>query len=499
MPLSNDVVPLALIGPNAVGPNASMALTTSLSNASIDSDIAPRLAPVSLKCHAGEGLLLGSDDVQHEILEKLAAFEAAAKGRDWRELADSPEVSDKHRLLVAHAGVEIKRAQHAWLEHKHEEQEARETLAIEMNSFALQVLSAGKQAARERARAAKAEKAATMPVAEEEAEEDGQDSLRAAREAAPPPPPVAAPETAQLTPMKSPPATAPSASSRTVRPGRWTADQDMASPKRPGRWAPSQQAEAEAPSSRKAVRWSPSRKAVRWSPSDVEATPERTRRRRTPEKVRATEPTTEAPAMAPAAEALAKGAPSDAPLAAPPVDPSPAAKAVTDTVMKEAALDATSKLIRSEQAAAVSADVSAAAAPAAEAPTASPPQPEPVPESKPEPKSEPKPEPKPEPKLWRAHGRPQNIAGHREAKPADPNHTVVSRFVSTAATAHAIRQQHRAAVAKSAARRDHLSVAKRTPAPPSGASYEHARLALCSMELEPLLSARANWALSLKA
>ena len=114
-------------------------------------EVAPPLKPIAITTSSGStGLLLGSDEMQHEVVETLAAFKATNTG-SWRELAESPSVSDQHKVLIAHAGVEIKLAKRAWQAHTAAELAARESFAEELQAFSLSVMSAAKQAARERA------------------------------------------------------------------------------------------------------------------------------------------------------------------------------------------------------------------------------------------------------------------------------------------------------------------------------------------------------------
>ena len=150
-------------------------------------EVAPPLKPIAITTSSGStGLLLGSDEMQHEVVETLAAFKATNTG-SWRELAESPSVSDQHKVLIAHAGVEIKLAKRAWQAHTAAELAARESFAEELQAFSLSVMSAAKQAARERALAARAAKMAVAQAEEVEEADMEEDVLRAGREADPQP------------------------------------------------------------------------------------------------------------------------------------------------------------------------------------------------------------------------------------------------------------------------------------------------------------------------
>lgn len=129
---------------------------------------------VTVRVHAGEGSLLGSEAVQREVLEKLERL------ANWHELCESPDLSAKHRAIIAHALSEIKDAKRAWVARKSDDTTGRELLAEELTFFSAQVMVAAKQAARERALASRAEKAALPPQDEEEEADTGEDVLRAA-------------------------------------------------------------------------------------------------------------------------------------------------------------------------------------------------------------------------------------------------------------------------------------------------------------------------------
>ena len=59
---------------------------------------------------------------------------------------------EQQRLSLAHAAVELKMAKRAWVLRLQQQREERETLAADMNSFALSLMSKAREAALERQR-----------------------------------------------------------------------------------------------------------------------------------------------------------------------------------------------------------------------------------------------------------------------------------------------------------------------------------------------------------
>jgi len=91
-----------------------------------------------------EGLILGGDDVIHELRAALAAWDAASGGT-MEELVASGALTTSQRKLLLHATTEVRLAKRAWGAHKRELRTEREELADEIWEFSrkLNLLKAG--------------------------------------------------------------------------------------------------------------------------------------------------------------------------------------------------------------------------------------------------------------------------------------------------------------------------------------------------------------------
>ncbi|KAL1510476.1 hypothetical protein AB1Y20_006781 [Prymnesium parvum] len=100
-----------------------------------DADDVPGL----LRRAAGDGLLLGSEEVVEEVQAALNAWDASAGNSNLVSLANAQNMTTEQKLLVAHACVEIRLARLAWKNKLKELQQEREDLAEEMQQFAAEL------------------------------------------------------------------------------------------------------------------------------------------------------------------------------------------------------------------------------------------------------------------------------------------------------------------------------------------------------------------------
>ena len=142
----------------------------------------PSVASETLTRRAGDLKLLGDSDAIQDVIQTLAAFDAAAAGKSWIDLASDTSakgISARHRMLLAHAAVEVSRAKDEWLSHLAEEKAERETLARDVMEFAQLFSKVSSEASRERAeREANAwSKESAAPKEEEEGLDEAEDVL----------------------------------------------------------------------------------------------------------------------------------------------------------------------------------------------------------------------------------------------------------------------------------------------------------------------------------
>ena len=142
----------------------------------------PSVASETLTRRAGDLKLLGDSDAIQDVIQTLAAFDAAAAGKSWIDLASDTSakgISARHRMLLAHAAVEVSRAKDEWLSHLAEEKAERETLARDVMEFAQLFSKVSSEASRERAeREANAwAKESAAPKEEEEGLDEAEDVL----------------------------------------------------------------------------------------------------------------------------------------------------------------------------------------------------------------------------------------------------------------------------------------------------------------------------------
>ena len=96
-------------------------------------------ATAKLSRKAGAVELIGDQDAIEEVVTTLQAFDAAVAGKSWQSLATDTSakgISARHRMLLAHAAVEVSRAKDEWLDHLAREKVEREQLAKGMMEFA---------------------------------------------------------------------------------------------------------------------------------------------------------------------------------------------------------------------------------------------------------------------------------------------------------------------------------------------------------------------------
>ena len=96
-------------------------------------------ATAKLSRKAGAVELIGDQNAIEEVVTTLQAFDAAVAGKSWQSLATDTSakgISARHRMLLAHAAVEVSRAKDEWLDHLAREKVEREQLAKGMMEFA---------------------------------------------------------------------------------------------------------------------------------------------------------------------------------------------------------------------------------------------------------------------------------------------------------------------------------------------------------------------------
>lgn len=92
-----------------------------------------------------EGLLLGGEDIVHELRAALAAWDSAS-GATMEELLTTGALTTSQRKLLLHATTEVRLAKRAWSAHKIEIRKEREQLAEEIFEFSRKLNMLKKQA-----------------------------------------------------------------------------------------------------------------------------------------------------------------------------------------------------------------------------------------------------------------------------------------------------------------------------------------------------------------